>query len=109
MTKGLFQIDPFPDPTHAGQEIENVGLMFAFFLMFIVFMVLMVYCYQRLRKPLPIIVIYLNSLWASMLSLGSQQFPFTPQFQVFFMLFQSSLFLIFALEYSTQKKRKTGR
>ena len=95
----LFQpIDPFPDPTHAGQEIEFIGVMFAFILMLILMMVLMIYAYKKMRKFLPVLIIFLFSLIMGMSSMSVIGFPHTPWFQLFFMLFQTVIFYYSVLE-----------
>ncbi len=107
MTIGFLQqpVDPFPDPTHAGQEIENVGIMVVIFLIYIMFLLLMLYLCNRSNEPLPIIVVYLNGLWFTFDSMENLLFPFTPIFQVFFVMLLTSLFVMKALDLYKIKKR----
>ena len=91
---GLFQgSDPFPDPTHAGQEIELVGFMFASILLLVLMMGLMFYLYRNVKRFLPALVVFLFSLVIGFYSLSSI-IPFTPWFQIFFILIQSVLFYL---------------
>ena len=84
----LFQIDPFPDPTHAGQEIEFIGFMFASILILMIMIIFMFYLYQKVRLFLPELVVFLFSLVIGVYSLSSA-IPYTPWFQIFFILVQS--------------------
>jgi len=56
------------------------------------FIVLMLYFYTQIKRLLPIIAIYLFSIIIGMYSMSLIDFPFTPMFQLFFILFQSILF-----------------
>ena len=104
----LYQADPFPDPTHAGQEVENIGLMFGAILIMLVLIVLMIYFCKNKEYFLQINVVFLFSVF---FSLGALLYgiPFTPNFQVFFILMQSTFYLDYALSYfKDRKKRKRG-
>lgn len=95
----LFQpTDPFPDPTHAGQEIEFVGVVFACILMLILMMVLMIYAYKKIRKFLPVLIIFLFSLIMGISTMSVLGFPHTPWFQLFFILFQTVIFYYSVIE-----------
>ena len=59
MILSIFQVDPFPDPTHAGQEIENIGLLFANISLLLFMIILMLYLYMKVRDILPILINYL--------------------------------------------------
>lgn len=101
-------VDPFPDPIHAGQEIENIGLMFGSILLILVLIVLMIYLYKNFKSELPLIVVYLFSL---IIGLNSfiYNIPFTPFIQLFFIFFQSSIFLMKGLdEFNKNKRKKRG-
>ncbi len=97
MTIGLFQVDPFPDPTHSGQEIENVGLMFAHFFMLIILIILMIYLVVKFKKHSTIITVYLFSMIIGVISLQDTFIPCTPYFQILFLMFQTTLFIEYAL------------
>ena len=94
----LFQPDPFPDPTHAGQEIEFVGVMFASILMLVIMMILMIYAYKKIRKFLPVLIIFLFSIVIGLSAMSILGFPFTPWFQLFFILFQTIIFYYSVIE-----------
>ena len=95
----LFQpVDPFPDPSHAGQEIEFVGVMFACILMLILMMVLMIYAYKKMRRFLPVLIIFLFSIIMGINTMSVLGFPHTPWFQLFFILFQTIIFYYSVLE-----------
>lgn len=101
----IFQppVDPFPDPVHAGQEIENIGLMFGSILLILVLIILMLYFFRHYKDYLPILVIYLFSLVIGMNSF-IYGIPFTPYIQIFFILLQTSLILTTSLNYYNSKK-----
>ncbi len=100
----LFQpVDPFPDPTHAGQEIEFVGVMFACILMLVLMMVFMIYAYKIIRKFLPVLIIFLFSIIMGISTMSIVGFPHTPWFQLFFILFQTIIFYYSVLELQENK------
>lgn len=59
----------------------------------IFFFVLMVYCYLKLRIFWLILIIYLFSLIIGVLAVSESIIPFTPYLQIFFLIFQSILFI----------------
>ena len=89
--------DPFPDPVHAGQEIENIGIMFGAIIVILLLLFLMIYFYSKKRYFLPILVVFLFSLIIGMLSMEFG-IPFTPYVQIFFMLMQSVFFIMTAIQ-----------
>jgi len=96
---GLFQpVDPFPDPTHAGQEIEFIGLMFASILIIMFLSGIMIYLFAKKRYFLPILGVFLFSLIIGMTSIENATMPFTPMFQIFFIVVQALFFLLTVLE-----------
>lgn len=100
----IFQpVDPFPDPTHAGQEIELIGLMFGAILIMLLLILFMIYFYVKIKHLLPIIITFLFSV---IFSLSSFQYgiPFTPYLQIFLMLIQTSFLLLATL--ATYKENK---
>jgi len=73
----------------------------------IVFIILMMILYAKLRI-LPIItLVMLISLIIGVVSIQLQYNPFTPWFQIFFILFQSVFFLRAAFEYKELKSEMT--
>ena len=59
---------------------------------------LMLYCYMKVRIFLVILVIYLFSLIIGFSALNESIIPFTPYLQLFFLVFQTIIFIIVALE-----------
>ena len=59
---------------------------------------LMLYCYMKIRIFLVILVIYLFSLIIGFSALNESIIPFTPYLQLFFLVFQTIIFIIVALE-----------
>lgn len=93
----ILQADPFPDPTHAGQEIEFIGMMFGSVLIILVLIILMIYMYASKRYFVPILIVYLFSLIFAMTSFDFG-IPFSPYIQIFFMLLQTGFFAMTAIE-----------
>jgi len=105
----IFQpVDPFPDPTHAGQEIENVGIIFSHISVIFFLIILMLYLYMKVKDILPLILTYLFSLLIGFICLTYPFMPFTPYFSLFFIFFQSIIFLIAGLDYYEGFKKKRG-
>lgn len=67
-----------------------------FFLMILI--LIMVYLYRKMRVWLLILMVFLFSLVFGMISIMSFSIPFSPYIQIFFMLFQSIVFLQTSLE-----------
>ena len=59
---------------------------------------LMLYCYMKIRIFLVILVIYLFSLIIGFSALNESIIPFTPYLQLFFLVFQTIIFIIVVLE-----------
>ena len=95
MTIGIFQVDPFPDPTHAGQEIENIGLMFGSLAYLFFLMILMLYLYKVIKDIIPIVITYGFSLIIGMYSF-SCILPFNPYCSLFFIFFTTSCVLSYS-------------
>lgn len=108
MTKGIFQVDPFPDPTHAGQEIENIGIMFGTLIYLFFLIILMIYMYKVIKDIIPIVIIYGFSLIIGIYSFACI-LPFIPYCSLFFLFFQTGLFVMFAKESYLSNKNKKYR
>lgn len=87
-----FNLESFLTP------ILDVGILIAF-------MILMIYCYAKLRIFPLILLITLISLIIGVISIELSYNPFTPYFQVFFILFQIVFFLKTSMDYFQLKKR----
>lgn len=108
MTKGLHQPpgNPFPPTIIEAEAIINIGLMFGHILILLVVMLLMIYYSKRTKKYITIITIYLFSLIIGIESFLHIHTPFSPMFEIFVILFNSSLFIQSAIDYYTLNKRK---
>lgn len=104
----IFQGPPPFEPTDVEAEaITNIGFMFADILIFIILIVLMIYLYKKIESNLPMIVVFLTSLILGMEMLSHGHTHFSPMIEIFFLLFQTSIFLMKALEsYKSSKKKK---
>lgn len=90
-------------PLSINQEAYQPTL--AFFIL-IILMSLMFFLYMKLKKPeLLILVIFLFSLIIGIGALMNCNIPFTPYIQIFFILFQLSIFILTSLNYYKKKKR----
>ena len=99
--------DPFPsDPLCEceAQAIMLVGWMFAICLILVLLIYLMLYLYVKIEEFEPMLIVFLFSLIIGTTSLSVIDIPFTPWFQIFFMLFQTVLFLLKALQYYYNKR-----
>lgn len=99
---------PFELTEFEAIAIIDIGILFAQMVMFFFLIVLMIYYSKRIKQYLTIIVIYLFSIIMIFLSFNNSHTLFTPYFEIFFMLFQTSLFIQVAIEYYTIEKRKKG-
>lgn len=68
-------------------------------------MILMMVLYVKYRVPLLIITVYMFSLLLGYESL-SIEIPLTPYFQIFFLLFQSVLFILTAMDFFSKKEKE---
>lgn len=59
---------------------------------------LMIYCYMKIRVFLVILVVYIFSLVIGVVSFNESVIPFTPFLQIFFLVFQTIIFIIVCLE-----------
>ena len=66
---------------------------------------LMIFCYLKIRIFLVILVIYLFSLVIGISSFDESTIPFTSYLQIFFLIFQTILFFITALDTFQNKNR----
>ena len=78
-------------------DVLGVYPLMTFFALMFLFG-LMLYCYMKVRVFLVILVIYLFSLIIGFMALNESIIPFTPYLQIFFLIFQSIIFIIVALE-----------
>lgn len=73
-----------------------------FFVMLFLVM-LMIFCYMKLRVFYIILLIYLFSIIIGVMALSDPYVPFTPYFQVLFILFQTMIFFADCLDTFSKK------
>lgn len=75
-------------------------------LFFIIFLIgIMLLCYAKFRIMLLVLVIYLFSLIIGVMFLEIDGIPFTPYIQIFFILFQTSVFIAVSIDFYENVKR----
>ena len=112
MTLGLmFQpVDPFPDPIHAGQEIEFIGVLFACILILVFLIYLMQYYNKKSEEEIfPQIAILGFTYLIGFEFLIQNYIPLTPLIVIFVLVFQTGIFLQYALEFYKNNKRSKLR
>ncbi|MGB5911851.1 MAG: hypothetical protein WBH31_11710 [Promethearchaeia archaeon] len=72
------------------------------FLIIIVLMAVMLIVFLKIENWMVCLVILLFSLIIGILSISMGDIPFTPYFQIFFIVFQSVIFLITSLDAFTK-------
>ena len=99
---------PFEPTEIEAVAITNIGLMFAHIFTLVFFMLLMIYTYRKIKDIIPIIVIFMFSLMIGIdcISHTHTLTEFSPLFEIFFLVFQSTIFLLSALDYHTSSKNK---
>lgn len=97
--------DPFPECECEAEAIRIIGFMFGTIIIMVLLLILMIYFYLKVRKFLPILVIFLFSLIIGMATLSSFVVPFYPWFNVFFILFQSVIFMLTSLDLYNEVKK----
>lgn len=107
ITKGLAQ-PPFEPTEIEAIAIVNIGLMYSHILILMIFMVLMIYSYRKIKDILPIIVIYMFSLMIGMEGFVHQHIltEYSPILEIFFLIFQSSIFILASLDYYENRKKE---
>ena len=108
MTKGILQPpgNPFPPTIIEAEAITNIGLMFAHLFILVFFLVLMLFLFMKIVNFLPILVVYMFSLLVGLDSFTHLHTPFSPLFEIFFLMFQTILFLLTAFNVYDNKIRK---
>ena len=108
----IFQ-PPFPEPIPStiieAEAIISIGLMFADILIIFFLLMLMIYLFKKVESNLPIIVVYFFSILMGLESLSHFHTHFSPTIEIFFLIFQTSIFIMKALEFDKSRKRKAGR
>jgi len=96
--------NPFPDCVNEAEAIIIVGYTFASITIMLVLIVLTLYSYLKIKSFLPITIVFLFSIVIGTSSLEGAFIPFTPWFQIFFVLFQTIFFALKALSYYDSKR-----
>ena len=83
------------------QEIIDIGfdlnaIISVFFIVFLIGLMLILYI--KVRVLLVILLVFLFSLLIGVLFLSVENIPFTPYIQIFFIFFQSIIFIITVIE-----------
>lgn len=97
--------NPFPECECEAEAIVNIGWMFATIGLVLLLMVVMLYLYVKMREFLPILLVFLFSLIIGVQSFSVSRIPFTPSFQIFFIMFQGIIFLMTSMDLIEYKKR----
>lgn len=81
------------------EQYDLLGFFPIMTLFVIIFLfIIMLFCYLKIRVFIVILLIYLFSLIIGFSSMNESIIPFTPYLQIFFLLFQTVIFTITALE-----------
>lgn len=80
--------------------------MFAHIIIIFVLIILMLYSFRILKSYLIIIIVYSFSLIIGMESLTHPHTPFSPMFEIFFLIFQSGILILSSLKLYETKKGK---
>lgn len=96
----IFQ-PPFPEPA----EVESVAVFVHVAILFFL-IVLILYCYQKIDDYIPVVAVYSFSLMIGVESLAHPHAPFSPMLEIFFLIFQTTIFLLVAMEFNSKRKRK---
>jgi len=102
----LQQPPPFEPTVIEAIAITNIGFMIADILIFVIFIILMIYFSKRLEYYPSIITIYLFSMIIGFEGLAHQHTHFSPYLELFFILFQSSIFIKIAIDYYIIENKK---
>ena len=86
-------------------EIVNLTSILSVFILFLI-MIITIIVYFKIRIFLIILVIYSFSLIIGMSALSETSIPFSPYLQIFFLLFESVIFLMTSIEVYSDIKEK---
>lgn len=95
---------PFEPTDIEAVAITNIGLMFAHISILVLLLILMIYYSKRIKYYPTLITIYLFSLILGFESLTHPHTPFSPYFEIFFIIIQTVLFIQSAMDYIQLKK-----
>lgn len=96
---------PFEPTEIDAIAITNIGFMFADILIFIILIILMMYLYRKINDILPITIVFLFSLLIGIEGLTHFHTHFSPTIELFFLLFQTSFFILAGVKTFKANKR----
>ncbi len=97
------------DNMYCSINIQEIITPILSLIILILLMVLMFIMYIKMRVFLPILVIFLFSLIIGFNSIGIENIPLNPYFSIFFILFQSVIFIETSLDnYNKVQNKKKG-
>ena len=99
----IFQ-PPFPQPIEPLEA--EVPLIFIHIFILVMFIVLMLYTYKNIKEFMIIVIVYGFSLITGFEYMIHGHPPFSPMIEIFFVFFQSGIFLLSSLEYVKEYKNK---
>jgi hypothetical protein len=83
-------------------DIDYFPLINFFTLVFL--MIVALYCYMKVRRYIINLVIFLFSLIIGINSMSATDMPFNPMFQIFFLVFHTTLILIMSIEVHAKRE-----
>ncbi len=95
----LYQpVNPFPPTENVALAITNIGVMFVHFFILVMYMVVLFRLMKNDKLVIPFLITYMFSLLVGVESLYHSHLPFSPTFEIFFLTFQTGIFITYALE-----------
>jgi len=77
----------------------DFGLPILSLVILVMMMLFMLYFYTKVKKMVFVLLIYVFSLPFGLISLGEYNIPFSPWFQLFFLMFQTIIFFMSAMKF----------
>lgn len=96
--------NPFEPTEIEAVAIMNVGLMTVHLFIIVILMLLLIYSFRTLKDYLMIIIVYSFSLYFGMNGMTHPHIPFSPMFEIFFLVFQTGIFILASLEMYEKKR-----
>jgi len=101
-------IEP-PIPATELEVFFNIGQMTFHFLTLFVLLILILYSYKVLKDILPVIIVYSFSILIAMNYIQHGHPPFTPMFEIFFLVFQTGILLLAGIDKKDNFKINKGK
>lgn len=94
-----YSTDDIPiEPICKAESIILMSFMFGIISIMLFLIILMLFLYKKIDKFLPTLILFLFSLIIGVSSIAIVNLPFIPYFSLFFILFQTSIFIIKSLK-----------